>query len=185
MVEAVETLPGTDPDRASFTVALETAKEQLITAANVLPDTGPGRVTSALLHDLLPPRQARVNPRRVKCPISRYAAPPDQAQVLGASRITSIAVIVHLSAGTGSDGRRDRTLQLLRTNPLRTWRACEIARGIGLDDARGLRAELGRWVREGILRRTGRGIYTLELEWITPVLHHPSVPPYLTTADRP
>ncbi|BAC68022.1 MULTISPECIES: IS4-like element ISSav1 family transposase [Streptomyces] len=185
MVEAVETLPGTDPDRASFTVALETAKEQLITAANVLPDAGPGRITSALLHDLLPPRQARVNPRRVKCPISRYAAPPDQAQAFGASRITSIAVTVHSSAGTGSDGRRDHTLQLLRTNPLRTWRACEIARGIGLDDARGLRAELGRWVREGILRRTGRGIYTLEPEWITPDLHHPSVPPHLTTADRP
>ncbi|MEV6537169.1 IS4 family transposase [Streptomyces sp. NPDC051639] len=185
MVEAVETLPGTDPDRASFTVALETAKEQLITAANLLPDAGPGRITSALLHDLLPPRRARVNPRRVKCPISRYAAPPDQAQVLGASRITSIVVTVHSSAGTGSDGRRDRTLQLLRTNPLRTWRACEIARGIGLDDARGLRAELGRWVREGILRRTARGIYTLEPEWIAPDLHHPSVPPHLTTAARP
>ncbi|MFG2526140.1 IS4 family transposase [Streptomyces sp. NPDC048527] len=185
MAEAVETLPGTDPDRASFTVALETAKEQLITAADVLPDAGPGRITSALLHGLLPPRQARVNPRRVKCPISRYAAPPDQAQVLGASRITSITVSVHSAAGSGSDGRRDRTLQLLRTNTLRTWRACEIARGIGLDDARGLRAELGRWVREGILRRTGRGIYTLEPEWITPDLHHPSVPPHLTTADRP
>ncbi|MFE8950609.1 transposase, partial [Streptomyces sp. NPDC007856] len=184
MVEAVETLAGTDPDRASFTVALETAKEQLVTAANVLPDTGPGRITSALLHDLLPPRQARVNPRRVKCPISRYAAPPDQAQGLGASRITSIAVTVHSSAGTGSDGRRDRTLQLLRTNPLQSWRACEIACGIGLDDSRGLRAELGRWVREGILRRTGRGIYTLEPEWITADLHH-SVPPQLTTADRP
>lgn len=35
MVEAVETLPGTDPDRASFTVALETAKDQLIAAADV------------------------------------------------------------------------------------------------------------------------------------------------------
>jgi hypothetical protein len=177
MVEAVETLPGTDPDRASFTIALETAKDQLISAADVLPEAGPGHIASALLHDLLPPRRARVNPRRVKCPVSRYAAPPDQAQVLGASRITSIKVTVHSSATPGPDGRRDRTLQLLRTAPLRTWRACEIARGIGLDDAQGLRAELGRWVREGILRRTGRGVYTLEPAWIAPDLHHPSTPP--------
>ncbi|MFC4507212.1 MULTISPECIES: IS4 family transposase [Streptomyces] len=185
MAEAVETLPGTDPDRASFTVALETAKDQLIAAADVLPDTGPGRITSALLHNLLPPRRARVNPRRVKCPISRYAAPPDQAQVLGASRITSINVTVHPAAGPGPDGRRDRTLQLLRTDPLRTWRAREIARGIGLDDAQGLRAELGRWVREGILRRTGRGLYALEPEWTTPDLHQPLPQTLLTAAARP
>ncbi len=78
MVEAVETLPGTDPDRASFTVALETAKEQLITAANVLPDAGPGRITSALLHDLLPPRQGprQPAPRQVPdLPLRRPARP--------------------------------------------------------------------------------------------------------------
>lgn len=177
MVEAVETAPGTNPDRASFTLALETVKDQLIAAADVLPDSGPGRITSALLHHLLPPRRPRVNPRRVKCPISRYAAPPSQAQVLGATPITIIAVTIHSSARSGNDGRRDRTLQLLRTGPLRTWRTCEIARGIGLDDAQGLRAELGRWVREGILRRTARGIYVLEPEWITPEPNAPSLPP--------
>lgn len=118
MVEAVETVPGADPDRASFTVALETAKDQVIAAADIVPETGPGQIASAVLHNLLPPRRARVNPRRVKCPISRYAAPPDQAQVLGASRI---ATIVHSTAGLGADGRRDRTLQLLRTDPRRTW----------------------------------------------------------------
>ncbi|MCY0926946.1 IS4 family transposase [Streptomyces sp. H27-H1] len=184
MVEAVETVPGADPDRASFTVALETAKDQVIAAADVLPETGPGQIASAVLHNLLPPRRARVNPRRVKCPISRYAAPPDQAQVLGASRITSVDITVHSAAGLGADGRRDRTLQLLRTDPFRPWRACAIARGIGLEDARGLRAELGRWVREGILRRTGRGIYALEHEWITPDLHRSSDSGRLTAADR-
>lgn len=138
-----------------------------------------------MLNHLLPPRRARVNPRRVKCPISRYAAPPDQAQVLGASRITSIDITVHPATGPGADGRRDRTLQLLRTDPVRAWRACEIARGIGLEDARGLRAELGRWVREGILRRTGRGIYALEHEWIAPDLNWASDPGHLTAADRP
>jgi hypothetical protein len=38
MVEAVETRPGLDPDRASFTTALHTARDQLITAQGIDPD---------------------------------------------------------------------------------------------------------------------------------------------------
>jgi hypothetical protein len=38
--DAVETLPGTDPDRASFTVALTTAINQIVNAANIT-DTAP------------------------------------------------------------------------------------------------------------------------------------------------
>jgi hypothetical protein len=37
MVDAVETRPGTDPDRASFTTALETAKDQLTAAQGICP----------------------------------------------------------------------------------------------------------------------------------------------------
>jgi hypothetical protein len=33
-----------------------------------------------------------------------------------------------------------------------------------LDDALGLRAELGRWVHEGILRRIARGVHGLDDE---------------------
>ena len=40
MVTAVETRPGTDPDRASFTSALEEAREELAAARSVCP-TGP------------------------------------------------------------------------------------------------------------------------------------------------
>jgi hypothetical protein len=38
MVEAVETRPGLDPDRASFTTALQAARDQLITAQGIDPD---------------------------------------------------------------------------------------------------------------------------------------------------
>ena len=38
MVTAVETRPGTDPDRASFTTAMEAAKDQLTAAQGVCPD---------------------------------------------------------------------------------------------------------------------------------------------------
>jgi hypothetical protein len=37
MVEAIETRPGLDPDRASFTTALQTAHDQLITAQGIDP----------------------------------------------------------------------------------------------------------------------------------------------------
>ena len=39
MVTAVETVPGTDPDRASFTIALETAKQTLTRAAGIITAT--------------------------------------------------------------------------------------------------------------------------------------------------
>ncbi|MGW1412086.1 transposase [Streptomyces sp. NPDC002403] len=38
MVEAAESLPGTDPDRCCFTVALQTARDQVVQAAAVITD---------------------------------------------------------------------------------------------------------------------------------------------------
>lgn len=168
MSEAVETLPGADPDRASFTVALESAKDQLIGARAIMPEDGAGQISRAVLANLLPERRARIAPRRVKCPISRYASPPSQAQIDGAAHIQTIAVVLLHHRDQQSDGQRDKTLQLMRTDPHRAWRPCQLALGIGLPDARSLRAVLGRWIKEGILRRTGRGLYALDPEWIAP-----------------
>ena len=73
MVTAVETVPGTDPDRASFTTALETAKQTLTAASGVTASTGlTGRIGRAVLDDLLPPRRPRVSVRKVKSPLSRW-----------------------------------------------------------------------------------------------------------------
>ena len=96
MTDAVESVPGTDPDRAAFTVALETARDQVIAACGVLP--GPeqparGRITVAVLENLLPARRPRTAPRKVKCPISRYASPPDQLHLPTTARITGIGVV--------------------------------------------------------------------------------------------
>jgi Insertion element 4 transposase N-terminal/Transposase DDE domain len=66
MVTAAETVPGTDPDRASFTIALETAKQTLTRAAGVT-TTEPsltGRIGQAILDGLLPPRRPRAAPAR-------------------------------------------------------------------------------------------------------------------------
>ena len=74
MVTAAESVPGTDPDRASFTTALEAAKETLTAASGVI-STGTsltGRIGRAVLDDLLPPRRPRVSVRKVKSPLSRW-----------------------------------------------------------------------------------------------------------------
>ena len=70
MVTAVETRPGTDPDRASFTTALEAAKDQLTAAAGVCPDGPadlPGAIGRAVLATRLPARRRRFSARKVKC----------------------------------------------------------------------------------------------------------------------
>lgn len=76
MVTAVETRPGTDPDRASFTTALTTAENLLTDAANITdePDAVDlaGDIGTAVLADLLPPRRPRTSVRKIKSPLARY-----------------------------------------------------------------------------------------------------------------
>ena len=75
MVDAIEAQPGTDPDRASFTTALETARDQLTAAAGICPDDPagqPGVIGRAVLATLLPARRPRYSARIVKCSTSRY-----------------------------------------------------------------------------------------------------------------
>lgn len=77
MTDATSTQPGTDPDRASFTIALHAARDQLIQAAGVLATTTidlAGRIGRQVLDNLLPDRRLRVCPRIVKRAISKYNA---------------------------------------------------------------------------------------------------------------
>ena len=66
---------GADPDRASFTIALEAARDQ-VTAARGVADSGDpgdiGRIGRAVLAGLLPARRPRYSARKVKCSTSRY-----------------------------------------------------------------------------------------------------------------
>jgi len=74
MVTAVETIPGTDPDRAGFTTAVQTAIQTLIQADGIMTShtTPAGRIGQAVLDGLLPPRRPRVSARKVKSPLSRW-----------------------------------------------------------------------------------------------------------------
>jgi hypothetical protein len=94
MVTAVESRPGTDPDRASFTTALQTAKDLLLNGTHVTDDTDlVGRIGQAVLADLLPPRRPRTSVRKVKSPLSRYNK-KDPYRPESSTLITAITVIV-------------------------------------------------------------------------------------------
>ncbi|MFI1890713.1 IS4 family transposase [Streptomyces jumonjinensis] len=76
ITDATGTVPNTDPDRASSSIALQTARDQIIQAAGVIADTVidlVGTIGRAVLDQLMPTRRLRVSPRAVKRPLSRYA----------------------------------------------------------------------------------------------------------------
>ena len=77
MTDATNSVPGLDPDRASFTTALHAARDQLVHAAGVIADTTIdliGAIGRLVLDNLLPERRTRTNARIVKRAISKYNA---------------------------------------------------------------------------------------------------------------
>jgi transposase IS4-like protein/DDE family transposase len=77
IADAASTVPGADPDRASFAIALNTARDQVIQAAGVIAGTTvdlAGRIGRLVLASLMPARRLRISPRVVKRAISKYNA---------------------------------------------------------------------------------------------------------------
>jgi hypothetical protein len=77
MCDATNSIPGVDPDRASFTIALNAARDQLVQAAAVIAGTTidlVGTIGRLVLDNLMPARRLRINARTVKRAISKYNA---------------------------------------------------------------------------------------------------------------
>jgi hypothetical protein len=77
MADATWADPAITDDRASFTIALNTARDQIIHAAGIITDTTIdllGRIGRAVLADPLPARRDRSSPRIVKRAISKHRA---------------------------------------------------------------------------------------------------------------
>jgi hypothetical protein len=80
MADAVLHRPDLDPDRASFTIALNTARDQITRAAGIITATTTdridliGRIGTAILSALLPNRRPRIRARVIKRAISKYRA---------------------------------------------------------------------------------------------------------------
>jgi hypothetical protein len=79
VTDAVQSVPGTDPDRAGWQAAVETAQNLVTTATNITdPATDlPGDIGRAALAALHDPRRPRVCARKVKSPLSRWNKQPD------------------------------------------------------------------------------------------------------------
>jgi hypothetical protein len=96
ITDAVETVPGTDPDRASYQIAVETAQDMVTQARNIVTGTGDlaGVIGRAILAGLHGPRRPRVCARRVKSPLSRWNKhPPGKPRTC--KRITTITAEIH------------------------------------------------------------------------------------------
>jgi hypothetical protein len=178
MVTAVETRPGTNPDRASFTTAIEAARDQLTAAQGICP-TGPadlpGAIGRAVLATLLPARRPRYSARKIKALTSRYQARHD-ARPHTATAITAIAITIttpplDLRRRRPRPGpkdnrpprpptRRQRVIALMSTDPHRAWSGQELAARLQIKP-HNLLTQLAEWARWGFLIHADFGTYAL------------------------
>jgi hypothetical protein len=92
VTDAAQSVPGLDPDRASWHAAVQTARELAAAARNVTDPAGtdlPGDIGRAVLANLHGPRRPRVCARKVKAPFGRWIAhPPGKPRTI--KKITSV-----------------------------------------------------------------------------------------------
>jgi hypothetical protein len=185
MVDAVETRPGTNPDRASFTTTLQAARDQLITATGIDPDQPDqdqpvdplGSIGRAVLATLLPARRARYSARKVKCATSRYLN-RDDGRPAAPTAVTAIDIRVHTPPldlirrprparspsrprALRPPTRRDKVTALLSTEPRRAWSGTELAETLQIPKHNML-TQLAEWARLGFITRTRAGSYALD-----------------------
>ena len=181
MTAATGTVPATDPDRASFTVALEAAREQVIAARGIEDPGRPGdtgRIGRTVLACLLPARRARYSARKVKCSTSRYHV-RDQDRPGLPTRITRVQITIitpppdRPAARPRSrrdqppgprpprpDTRRDQVTRIMTSQPGRDWAGRDLAALLGIKP-RNMLTQLAEWTRLGFLAKTGQGRYAI------------------------
>jgi hypothetical protein len=185
MLDAVEHRPGTDPDRAAFTVAHQHARDQLIKAEAVAYDPADrlGPLGRAVLKALLPPRRIRVSTRKIKSTHVRYHVRRNDGRPLTSQNVTAleIAVLEPTLPGPAPDTgpppaahadtgpRLTRVLALMHSDPNRAWHAAEIAHRLDAKSLNAIRVDLSKWSHKGHLLKTGPAIYTLPPTTPTPL----------------
>jgi hypothetical protein len=188
MVEAVETRPGLDPDRASFTSALQAARDQLVAAHGIDPDSTAGgadrlgMIGQAVLATLLPARRPRYSNRNVRCPTSRYHA-RDDGRPARSTDIVAIQIVLHPPPSQPAPSpqhpfrhrppravkpqaplaptRRQLVTAILLSEPHRDWHGYELAEKL-LVKKHNMLTQLAEWARLGFIRHTGTGTYALD-----------------------
>jgi Insertion element 4 transposase N-terminal/Transposase DDE domain len=107
VTDAVQSAPGTGPDRASWQIAVQTAQNLLTTAQNITDPGGDltGDIGRAVLAGLHRTRRPRVCARKVKSPLSRWNKHPD-GKPRATCRITGITAHVDASHHQPATRRR-------------------------------------------------------------------------------
>lgn len=131
MVDAAESVPGTDPDRCCFSIALHTARDQVIQATGIVSadtdrDTLLGTIGRRILTGLLPPRRQRVSTRKVKSPMSRYSVRhadgrPDTSRTVTHLDVTVLEPAEQSSALPTASRDDDRHAPLPRGADTASW----------------------------------------------------------------
>ncbi len=106
----------------------------------------------------------------MKCPVSRYPVEQNEKRPARSQNIVTIAVNVLARAASrpsprlpettdaqSGASRWDRALQLLRTEPGRSWRTVELAAALGIGHYRSFCAQLGQWTKEGYCNASDAG----------------------------
>ena len=96
VTDAVHTVPGTDPDRASYQIAVQTAQTLVTGGRNVITGAADlaGDIGRAVLANLHGPRRPRVCTRRVKSPLSRWNKHPPGKPTTNL-RVAKITTAIH------------------------------------------------------------------------------------------
>lgn len=178
MVDAAESQPGTDPDRCSFTIALQSARDQVIQAAGVIggdPTPAAGAIARAIRAGLLPARRLRVSTRKVKSPVSRYKERLDDGRPDRSRTITGLVITLLQPTPTPPAASRDerplaaadrrrqqQVLALLHQDPDRSWPAQDIAHQLGDVTLNTMYRQLSRWAASRLIRKIRPGVYTAE-----------------------
>ena len=169
MTAAAGTVPGTDPDRASFTAALETAREQVTAARGIAIPADPGdagRIGRAVLAGLLPARRARSSARKVKCSTSRFHLRdqdrPELPTVITRVLVTIVAPPSDRPAALPRsprdpfaprqprpETRRDRVTRIMAGQPGRDWAGHDLADMLAIKP-RNMLTQLGERASHGV-----------------------------------
>ena len=174
MVDAAESKPGVNPDRCSFTIALQTARDLVIQGVT----DAAGLITEQLLGSLMPERRFRVSLRKVKSPVSRYNNSDQSERPRQSRTVTSLSIDILVPEdkpappvasrderyGPRVDLRSDRILDFLRQYPERPVTAVEIAAHFGDIVLNTMYRQLSRWAKRGLIHKIGRGCYIAQTE---------------------
>ncbi|MFJ8941099.1 IS4 family transposase [Streptomyces sp. NPDC102365] len=188
MVEAAESRPGTDPDRCGFTIAIQTARDLVIQAAEVIRPAAlntrtTGVIGNRVLAGLLPHRRPRISTRKVRSSVSRYAERQDDGRPDTSRLVTNLNVTIlepdpdpptvsHDDRHTpATDRRRQRVLDLLHAEPHRQWHTRDLTRHLGDVTVSTMYRQLDRWAVKGLITKTGPATYS------SPETCSPPLPP--------